>query len=422
MNLPNRKIMAWAMYDWANSAFATTVMAGFFPIFFKQYWSAGADVTESTFQLGVSNSVASIIVVLMAPLLGAIADRAGAKKKFLFLFALLGICMTGGLYFVAKGDWFIAALFYIAATLGFMGGNVFYDALLVTVAEPDQREMVSAIGFAVGYLGGGLLFFINVMMTQQPEWFGLANAAEAVRLSFITVAVWWMVFALPLLFLVPENKPGGQGNGSVSIGFRQLMDTFRQIRLLRNVFIFLVAYWLYIDGVDTIVRMAVDYGLSIGFDTGDLIQALLITQFVGFPAALVFGKLGTIYSARAGIYLALFTYIAITGIAYQMDTVWEFYLLAVLIGLVQGGIQALSRSLYSRIIPQDKAGEFFGFYNMMGKFAAVLGPLLMAWVGVATGNPRYAILSVSVLFIAGGVLLYFVREDDVAVNLENKTD
>ena len=403
------------MYDWANSAYATTVMAGFFPIFFKQYWSAGADVTDSTFHLGLANSLASVLIAALAPLLGAVADRAGARKKFLLIFGLLGVVMTGSLYFVQRGDWVAATTLYVLASVGFLGGNIFYDALLVNVARTNQRDRVSSLGYALGYLGGGLLFAVNVWMTLQPQRFGLADAAEAVRWSFVCVALWWAVFALPLLIFVKEPRDDELHFGLAAIGqgLRQFRHTFHEIRQLRMVLLFLVGYWLYIDGVDTIIVMAVDYGMALGFDSNSLIVALLITQFIGFPAALVFGRLGERIGSKRSILLAIVVYVGVTLWAYQMSSVSEFYALAVTVGLVQGGIQALSRSMYSRLIPQDKSAEFFGFYNMLGKFAAVLGPLLMGWVGVISGSPRVAILSLIVLFIAGAGLLWLVDERPV---------
>lgn len=410
-----RQIFSWSMYDWANSAYATTVMAGFFPIFFKQYWSAGTDITHSTFQLGLANSLASIVIAALAPLLGAIADRASARKKFLLIFGLLGVVMTGSLYFVQRGDWIAATALYVLASVGFLGGNIFYDALLVNVASRVQRDRVSSLGYSLGYLGGGLLFAMNVWMTLQPQQFGLADAAEAVRWSFICVALWWAVFALPLLFFVKE--PAGNGlllnSAAIGQGLLQFRQTFREIRQLRIVWLFLFAYWLYIDGVDTIIVMAVDYGMSLGFDSNSLIVALLITQFVGFPAALAFGRLAERVRSKISILLAIAVYIGVTLWAYQMTSVTEFYALAVTVGMVQGGIQALSRSMYSRIIPQDKSAEFFGFYNMLGKFATVLGPLLMGWVGIMSGSSRVAILSLIILFAAGAALLWMVDEHPV---------
>ena len=398
--------VAWALYDWANSAYATIVMAGFFPIFFKQFWSQDIAATESTWRLGVANSVASLVIVLLAPILGAIADQAGQRKRLLMLFALSGCVMTAGLFWVAAGEWQLAVVLYVVSTIGFMGANIFYDALLINVATQKNYDRVSALGYALGYLGGGLLFAGCVYMTQNPMQLGLPNEVFAVKLSFLLVAVWWAIFSLPLLFFVTENHQNSIRSGSaIKNAWRQFIGTCKALRHHEQVWLFLLAYWLYIDGVDTIIRMAVDYGLSLGFDQGDLIQALLITQFIGFPAALIFGRLGEKIGARAGIFIAIGLYILITLWASQMQQAWEFYSLAVMIGLVQGGIQSLSRSLYARLIPADQAAEFFGFYNMLGKFAAVIGPLMVGFIGVATGNPRLGILSVLVLFILGFLVL-----------------
>jgi UMF1 family MFS transporter len=409
-----RAVVSWALYDWANSAFATTVMAGFFPIFFKQYWAHAKTVTESTFLLGSANAIASLLVVVSAPFLGAIADRGSARRRFLIFFALMGVVMTGGLYMVERGDWLLALVLYAMAVLGFSGSNLFYDALLVDVAGDNSLDRVSALGFALGYLGGGLLFTFDVLMVSYPEFFGLPDAATAVRYAFLSVALWWALFSIPLLLFVKERQvaehPGWWG--SIRGGLSQLRTTVGQVRRLRMTFLFLLAYWLYIDGVDTIVRMAVDYGLALGFDSNGLMLALLVTQFVGFPAAILFGRLGDHYGARRGIMVAITVYVVIILWAYQMEQVWEFYGLAVAIGLVQGGIQALSRSYYARLIPRDKAGEFFGFYNMLGKFAAVAGPLLMGWVSIATGSPRLSILSVLVLFLGGALLLSLVDVEE----------
>jgi len=410
----NKKILAWSLYDWANSAFATTVMAAFFPIFFKEYWSSDSDVGESTLKLGIANSLGSLIVVVLAPLLGAIADQGGTRRKFLFAFAFLGVLMTGCLYMVARGDWIMAVLVYVLASVGFSAANTFYDALLVDIAPPEKTDLVSAIGYSLGYLGGGLLFALNAYMVISPATFHLADATEAVRYAFLSVALWWAVFSVPI-FLFVEEQPATnprRGWSAISGGYRQLSQTFHQIRQLRVTLLFLIAYWLYIDGVDTIVRMAVDYGMSLGFATDSLLIALGITQLVGFPAAIVFGKIGERLGTRTGIFIGLGVYVAATIWGYFMDDVWEFYALSICVGLVQGGVQALSRSLYSRLIPRDKAAEFFGFYNMLGKFAAVIGPLLMGWVGVLTGTPRAGILSLILLFAAGAFLLSRVDEEE----------
>jgi UMF1 family MFS transporter len=401
-----RQLTSWVLYDWANSAFATTVMAGFFPVFFKTFWAGDMPATESTFQLGLTNSIAGLLVVLTAPLLGALADRGGLKIRLLALFTLMGVSMSAGLYFIGEGEWWLALLCYGVGVLGFTGADIFYDALLVDIAEPSQFERWSAIGFAAGYLGGGLLFAVQVWMVQAPEWFGLSGPAEAVRLSFLMVAVWWAVFALPVLLWVHERKPAVPHEGNLVLGAaRQLATTIRHVRALPMTFLFLAAYWLYIDGVDTVIRMAVDFGLALGFGAGDLLTALLITQFVGFPAALAFGHLGNRFGAKQSILLAIAVYIAVVLWAWTMQAAWEFYALAVTVGLVQGGIQSQSRALYARMVPPARSAEFFGFYNMMGKFAVVLGPVLVGGVAKATDDPRSGILSLLILFVAGAMLL-----------------
>jgi UMF1 family MFS transporter len=433
LDTDKKAVWGWAIYDWANSVYVTTVMAGFFPVFFKQYWSHGADVNMSTAQLGFGNSIASLIVALMAPVLGAIADKGSAKKKFLVLFAYLGVLMSCALFMVQKGHWAMAIFVYAMGIIGFSGANIFYDALLPSVAAEDKIDYVSSLGYSMGYLGGGLLFLVNVLMTLLPQKFGLPDAATAVRVSFLTVAAWWGLFTIFTIAWVKEAKTGSPpdgGAGVVRAGIDQLAGTFKKLRHMRVVLLFLLAYWFYIDGVDTIIRMAVDYGLSLGFESSDLIVALLIVQFVGFPAALVFGKLGQSWGVRKAIYLGIAIYMGVTIWGTLMTRKNEFYVLAIAIGLAQGGIQALSRSYYSRLIPKDKAAEFYGFYNMLGKFAAILGPVLMGVVGlivrrlmmppsptaaqlIAVGHlaSRWSIGSLLILFVVGAVLFYFVDED-----------
>ncbi len=407
-----RQIFSWALYDWANSAFATTVMAGFFPLFFKQFWAANLPVVESTFRLGLANTTASALVAVMAPLMGAIADKRQSKKSFLSTFAILGMLMTATLFFVGSSQWQLAMLVYIVAIIGFSGANLFYDSLLTDVARKDQRDFVSALGFALGYLGGGLLFALNVFMSLKPEFFGLAASSMAVRISFLTVALWWFVFSLPLFFFVhePRSSKTVEGFAMVVAGLKQLRATLGKIRKLRAVALFLLAYWLYIDGVQTMVRMAVDYGMSLGLNTNHLIIALLLTQFVGFPAALFFGWLGKKWDVKKSILVAIGVYTLITLRAYSMQSSADFYLLAVCVGLVQGGVQALSRSYYTRLIPKNQVAEFFGFYNMWGRFAAILGPLFMGWVAVATGSSRSSVFVLILLFVSGGLLLATVKE------------
>ncbi|MFC1781808.1 MFS transporter, partial [Planctomycetota bacterium] len=422
MKLDNRKtIISWAMYDWANSAFATTIMAVFFPIFFKQYWSVGADVNLSTARLGTANSLAGLVVAVLAPVLGAIADCGTSKKKFLLFFAFMGMVMTCCLYMVSQGNWPLAVVLYVAATIGFSGSNIFYDSLITVVASDRKMNMVSALGYSLGYLGGGTLFTFNVWMVLRPETFGLADQNAAVRFSFLTVGIWWAVFTIPLILFVrePHGVETISGLKMVRAGLAQIRDTFGHIRRNRMVFLFLLAYWFYIDGVDTIIRMGVDYGQSLNLNQNDLIIAVLVIQFVGFPSAIAYGYLGNRIGARRGIFIAIIIYIGITisGAFIREGNEFQFYLLAIAIGLFQGGIQALSRSYYAGIIPKDKSAEYFGFYNMLGKFAAVMGPALVGLVSLLVARTsgssilgtRVSIASLAILLVIGGTLLCFVR-------------
>ncbi len=434
-NTNQKAIWGWAIYDWANSAFATTIMAGFFPAFFKQFWNSGVETPISTARLGFGNAIASLIVAVLAPVLGALADRGNVRKSFLIVFAYTGAFSTGLLFFVPQQKWFMAISIYAVAVLGFSGANIFYDSLLPFVAPKDKAHFVSGLGYSLGYLGGGLLFLLNVLMVLKPHFFGIANSSMAIRLSFLSVALWWGSFTAVTLLWVPEPKgilSNAQPNSpesSISQGLKQVFSTLKKIRQTRDIMLFLIAYWLYIEGVDTIVRMAVDYGMSLGFKTTDLITALLITQFVGFPATLIYAKLGESIGPKKAILWAIAAYIIITLWGVFMTERKEFYVLAILIGLVQGGIQALSRSYYARLIPKKQASEYYGFYNMLGKFAAILGPalvgicvllskgLMTSGIPVLTQTTnvdktaaRIGISSIILLFIAGAMLLTRVSD------------
>jgi len=415
----NKTVYSWILYDWANSAFAVCILTVFYPLFFKSYWHPNVEATTSTFHLGLSNSLASIIIVFIAPVIGSIADNSNSKKWFLFFFAFMGILMTAGLYFIQQGEWMLAAAFYVIASIGFMGANIFYDSLLLVVSDKSELDIISGMGYAFGYIGSGLLFVFNIILVSNPEWFGVLDETTAVRISFISVAIWWLVFSIPIMLYVPEQKVSQSGSAYqvIQLGLLQLKNTFNEIKNYKIIITFLIAYWLYIDGVDTIVRMSVDYGLSIGLETNDLIIAIMITQFVGFPAAIAFGFIGNKYGPKRGILIAIAVYIFVTLYAVSLSTSLEFYIMAIIIGLVQGGIQSLSRSLFARIIPEDKSAEFFGFYNMMGKFAAVLGPLLVGGIAIITTNSRYAMLSLIILFVLGGIILYFVDEQKAIKNI-----
>ena len=410
-----KSIYSWALYDWANSAFATTVMAGFFPIFFAQYWSNPENLSISTFYLGLGNSVASIIVVLLAPILGAIADRGTYKKRFLVFFAFLGILMTAGLALISQGMWQIALLTYVIATVGFSGANTFYDSLLPAVSNKDNVDYVSAVGYAFGYIGGGILIVINFLMITYPSFFGFADSVEGIKWSFVSVALWWAIFSIPILLFVKEPKYHKTETAlqTIKSGFKQLKNTFNEIRHLKVVFTFLIAYWLYIDGVDTTVRMAADFGITLGFDSTTIMGALVLVQFIAFFATLFYVKFAEKIGIKNAIYFAIAAYMVIILSGYFVTEAWHFYVIAGMIGCFQGGIQTLSRSLYARIIPENKSAQFFGFFNMWGKFAAVIGPLLMGSVTLILSNiiddhvlsARIGLQSIMILFILGALVL-----------------
>jgi MFS transporter, UMF1 family len=407
-----RPVLGWALYDWANSAFSLTVMTSFVPVMLAGLWSDGAPSSVGTFRLGLANGIASLVVALLAPILGTLADRSGRRKAWLLWITFLGVVLTASLGLAAAGQWLLALALYALASIAFATGNALYDSLLVDVAASEDYDRVSALGYALGYLGGALLLAFNVAMVARPAAFGLASSNEALQWAFPLVAVWWLVFSLPLALWVRDDPAAEGGPGALAGGFRQLAATLAAAREHTGVVAFLLGYWLYIDGVYTIIKMAVDYGLSLGLSAQDLIGAILLTNFVAFPAAIGFGALAGRIGARNGIYLGLGVYILCSVAAVFIDSTAEFYALAVAIGLVQGGVQSLSRSFFARLIPAAQTAEYFGFYNMVGKFAAIIGPVLTGTVALFTGSQRAGIFSLLVLFLAGIWLLRRVPEPE----------
>ncbi|WP_423908577.1 MFS transporter [Candidatus Spongiihabitans sp.] len=420
----DKTVLSWALYDWANSAFATTVVAGFFPVFYTLL-SAELTTRDAQFWFNITLAVSSILIAIAAPVLGAIADRGGRRKKFLATFAMLGILMSAGLAWVGAGMWWMGLLIYGLGQIGFSGANIFYDAMIVDLSSEEDLDVVSGYGYALGYAGGGILFLVNVLMVTKPQLFGLADPGTALSLSFISVAIWWAIFTAPLLWVVKETTSQSQTTlaqttlaqttfgQSIRQGFQQLRITYRELRQLKAALLFLAGYWLYIDGVGTIYKMAIFFANRVlELPQESLITALLLTQFVAFPAALFFGWLGKRIGPKSGILIGLIVYTLAVFYAWGwLDSAADFYKLAVAIGLVQGGVQSLSRSLFARLIPISKTAEFFGFFNMVGKFASILGPLLMAAVPVlfARSEARDSILVLVMLFAAGGYVLLKVN-------------
>ena len=355
----SKQVISWAFYDWANSAFATTVIAGFFPIFFKSFWANSLSDTESTALLGLANSLSGFFILIFAPFLGALADITFRKKYMLVFFMLIGAGSTASFFFIYEGYWMIAVIAYILASIGFSGGNIFYDSLIIDVSNDQSRNQVSAFGYAMGYLGGGILFVVNVLMYLQPNIFGLASEIDAVLFSFLSVAIWWSIFTLPLIKFVKERKGEITSlslTSTVKNSFFRVINTFKEIRQYKNLFYFLVAYWLYMDGIDTVVRMALAFGSDIGLASSELIVALIITQFIGFPSTIFFGLLAERFGLKILLYIGIGIYILICFGGLVISTIFGFYLLAGVIGLVQGGVQSVSRAVFSKMVPVFTGG------------------------------------------------------------------
>ncbi len=408
----NKKVFAWALYDWANSAFALSVLAVLFPLFLGSYWSAGDDGSSVTARLAWVTAGASAMVAILAPIFGAIADQGGFRKRFLLFLALLGAAMTASLGLVGEGDWPWALAIYLIASIGFYSSTVFYDSLIIDVTEPGNYKFVSSFGFSLGYLGGAVLLALHVWMLSSPETFGLSSATEAMKFAFVSVGIWWAVFLIPLIVFVPESKRGAvTAGGAVRAAYKELKDTFARIRRYRNISMFLFGYWFYIGGVFTVIFMAANFGQRLGFDQQDLVKALMITNFVGFPATLLYAFLGQRFGSKPGIFFALAVYIVVSAWAGFMTEVSQFYKLAIVIGCVQGGVQGLSRSLYASLIPPDQPGEFFGFYNMVTKLSHVLGPFIVGVTATFSDEPRFVLLVLIPLFMLGAILLRQIPGD-----------
>lgn len=403
------------MYDWAISAVQTTVMVAIFPIFYIQVAGAEAGATKASQWWAIANGVSIAIVAVLSPILGAIADFAAAKKRLLALATAIGALSCASMYFIRSGDLVLASVLFILATIGAAAALVFYDALLPHIASASEVDRVSAAAYAIGYLGGGLLLALNLAVILKPGWFGLgaADATIPIRLAMLSVAVWWVAFAIPLFRRVPEpprrlEADEDAGQNVIRVALRRLGETFHELRSFKHAFLMLVAFLIYNDGVSTIQKMATAYGTELGIRRESLIAAILIVQFVGIPATFVFGALATSIGAKRSILLGLVVYLGVSVFAYTMKNATHFYILAGMVGLVQGGTQALSRSLFATLIPRHKSGEFFGFYSVFSKFAGIFGPILFAGIIGATGSSRNAILSVIIFFIIGGAMLAFV--------------
>ncbi len=419
LGLHRRELRAWAMYDWANSAMVTTIVTAVFPIYFAKVAAADLAPAIATKRLADATTIALAIIAVLSPILGAIADRAGVKKRLLGLSLIVGVVAVGLMFFIERGDWMLAAGLFAVANIAVNASYVCYDSFLPHIAAPEEMDRVSTAGYALGYVGGGLLLALNLAWIQRPAWFGLPSGPDLTplqatlptRLAFLSVAIWWLVFSIPLFRDVREPPATGDGRIDVGAAFRELGATFRRLGQFRQAVLMLIAFLIYNDGIGTIIRMATIYGTEIGIGTGSLIASIMIVQFVGIPFAFLFGAFASRIGAKRAIFVGLVVYTGISVLGYFMTNATHFLILALLVGVVQGGTQALSRSLFASLIPKARSAEFFGFFAVVEKFAGIFGPWIFARVIGATGSSRAAILAVVIFFLIGGVLLHFVDVD-----------
>jgi len=412
IGLRTREQRAWAWYDWANSVYFTTVITAVFPIFFATHAAKGLDPAQATARFSLITTVSVLFVALVSPILGALADYSGVKKRLLAIFMTIGVTSCALMVLIGEGDIMLASALFFIGNIGVSGSTVFYDSLLPHVATPPETDRVSSAGYMMGYVSGGVLLLINLAWILYPETFGFANSVSAIRASFVAVAIWWAVFSIPLFLKVPEPPAAGQGDGGFAIGmaFRRLAQTFKEIRRYRHAFLLFIAMLLYQDGIQTVIRMSSVYGLEVGIDRNAQIGAFVMVQFVGIPCAFLFGMLGTRFGTKRCIFGAIGVYIVAAALAYFMTSAIHFFLLAFLIATVLGGSQALSRALFARLTPHDRTSEFFGFYAVSERFATIFGPVLFTISVAVTGSSRSAILAIIGLFVAGAWVLSMVDE------------
>lgn len=415
VGLHRPELRAWALYDWANSVFMTTVLQ-VFQIYFPSVVAADLPSAVATERLAWATTIGMVIIAVLSPVLGAIADYAGIKKKMMAATVALGVMVTAGLYLVGRGDWKLGLALFILGNIFINASFVFYESLLPHIASEDEIDRVSAAGYALGYLSGGLLLVVNAIWIQHPAWFGIPDAVTATRLSFLSAAAWWAVFSIPLFLRVPEPPSAEARTGTawsmVAAGITRLAGTLRELRGYRQAFLLLLAFLLYNDGIQTIIRLGAAYGVEIGISSGALLAAIIMIQFVGVPFSILFGAMAGRFGVKRTLFIPVAVYVVVAVVGYRMETAADFFVLAFLVGTVMGGSQALSRSLFPTMIPRPRSGEFFGFWGVFDKFGGVIGPFVFASVIAATGSSRPAILALIVFFVLGGLLLAFVDVEE----------
>ena len=406
-----RTVKSWIAYDAGNSAFATTVVAAFFPIFYLEFWASNLPKIEASIYLNWTLVVCNVSILLSGPVIGAITDINQSTKKSLTIFTATSVFFVGLLYFLSAGSWIYALVFFGIANFCFCVAQIPYDKILTKIAPPEKFSIISNQGYAWGYAGGGLLFVVNALMSIYPESFGLASQSDAIRVSFLMVSIWWLLFLIPLLVNFKETTNNQRSKGIVISSLKNIVTTLKSVYQYKNAFLFLIAFFLFIDGAHTVIYLASTFALNLGLETSSIIQALILVQLVAFPATLIWGYVANRFGDKLVLYLTISSYIFIIIYSTTLSSALEFYLLAAWVGCVQGGIQGSSRGYFGKLIPKEKAGEFFGLYNVMGRAGAILGPLLVGSLLTLYGNVRIALLPIAILFIIGGLLLIRVKNE-----------
>jgi len=408
-----KTVKSWIAYDAGNSAFATTVVAAFFPIFYLEFWASTMPKVEASIYLNWTLVICNTLILLSGPVIGAYTDINRSTKSALNIFTIIGALFVGSLFFINVGSWLYALIFFGIANYCFCVAQIPYDKILTKITTPNNFSIISNQGYAWGYFGGGALFLLNALMSIYPSSFGLASQAEAIRVSFLMVSIWWLLFLIPLFLNFKETKTEQHSISVFSSSFKNIFSTLKSVYQYKNAFLFLIAFFLFIDGAHTVIYLASTFALNLGLETSSIIQALILVQFVAFPATLLWGYIANKYGDKLVLYITIASYICIIVYSTTLSSAFEFYLLAAWVGFVQGGIQGSSRGMFGKLIPKEKAGEFFGLYNVMGRAGAILGPLMVGTLLTLYGNVRIALLPIAVLFIIGGLLLTRVKNEIV---------
>ena len=408
-----KTVKSWIAYDAGNSAFATTVVAAFFPIFYLEFWASTMPKVEASIYLNWTLVICNTLILLSGPVIGAYTDINRSTKSALNIFTIIGALFVGSLFFIDVGSWLYALIFFGISNYCFCVAQIPYDKILTKITSPNNFSIISNQGYAWGYFGGGALFLLNALMSIYPSSFGLASQAEAIRVSFLMVSIWWLLFLIPLFLNFKETKTEQHSISVFSSSFKNIFNTLKSVYQYKNAFLFLIAFFLFIDGAHTVIYLASTFALNLGLETSSIIQALILVQFVAFPATLLWGYVANKYGDKLVLYITIASYICIIVYSTTLSSAFEFYLLAAWVGFVQGGIQGSSRGMFGKLIPKEKAGEFFGLYNVMGRAGAILGPLMVGTLLTLYGNVRIALLPIAVLFIIGGLLLTRVKNEIV---------